>query len=157
MAGLLFLLAVAATFALGLMAVSIFQRREEARPRPPLAPIGDMGNGQLANGALNYPREYDSYKLMADTPRGPNTAAAMPRDYLEETPANVILFAGYAFAKDYHQARGHTSIRVGRTQDASRDREDAGHLLDLQEPRRAAADARDGRSGEVLRRQVRST
>ena len=30
-----------------------------------------------------------------------------PRDYLEEDPYQVILFAGYGFSKEYLQARGH--------------------------------------------------
>ncbi len=34
-----------------------------------------------------------------------------PRDYLEETPQLVLLFAGGGFAKDYRQARGHVWSR----------------------------------------------
>jgi nitrite reductase (cytochrome c-552) len=56
---------------------------------------------------LNFPREFDTFKLTADSSTRTKYGGADPRDYLAETPANAILFAGYAFAKDYRQARGH--------------------------------------------------
>ena len=56
----------------------------------------------------------------------------------------MILFAGYGFAKEYRQARGHVHSVEDVTQDAAGQREDARHVLDLQEPRRAAVDARNG-------------
>ena len=62
-----------------------------------------------------------------------------------ETPANVILFAGYGFAKEYRQARGHVHAIEDVTATKRVERQDAGHVLDVQEPRRAAADARDRR------------
>ncbi len=98
--------AMAATFILGLLAASIFQRREEARQRPPLQKIGEWEVDSSKWGA-NYPREYESAKKMADSTTRTKYGGAFPRDYLAETPANVVLFAGYGFAKDYQQARGH--------------------------------------------------
>ena len=44
---------------------------------------------------------------MADSTTHTKYGGADQRDYLQATPANVILFAGYGFAKDYRQARGH--------------------------------------------------
>ena len=41
-------------------------------------------------------------------PRQTKYGGAAKRDYLEEGPATVILFAGSTFDKEYHQARGHT-------------------------------------------------
>jgi len=64
---------------------------------------------------------------------------ARQRDYLEAAPANVILFAGYGFGKEYLSPRTRPCHR-GRDPDEARQREDAGHLLDVQEPGRAAAD-----------------
>jgi nitrite reductase (cytochrome c-552) len=94
------------TFLLGLLAASILQRREEARERLPLQKI-DALEVDSAKWGENYPREYSSYIKMEDSTTRTKYAGAFPRDYLEETPANVILFAGYGFAKEYHQARGH--------------------------------------------------
>jgi nitrite reductase (cytochrome c-552) len=98
--------AALATFLLGLLAASILQRREEARERLPLRPIGQWETDSGKWGE-NYPREYDSYKKMAESGTHTKYGGASQRDYLEATPANVILFAGYAFAKEYRQARGH--------------------------------------------------
>jgi nitrite reductase (cytochrome c-552) len=102
----LLIVTMAATFLLGLLAASILQRREEARQRLPLRPIGQWETDSAKWGE-NYPREYEAYKKMADSATRTKYGGAYPRDYLEETPANVILFAGYAFAKEYRQARGH--------------------------------------------------
>lgn len=95
-----------ATFLLGLLATSILTRREEARERQPLRPVGPWET-QSSPWGENYPRQYEAYKRMADSTTRTKYGGADPRDYLEESPANVILFAGYGFAKDYRQARGH--------------------------------------------------
>lgn len=100
------LAAALATFLLGLLAASILQRREEARQRLPLQTIDVWETDSRAWGA-NFPREYEAYRKMADSSTRTQYGGATPRDYLEETPANVILFAGYSFAKEYRQARGH--------------------------------------------------
>jgi nitrite reductase (cytochrome c-552) len=71
-----------------------------------LEPIAEFETDS-SKWAVNWPREYDRYKLMLDSTTKTRYAGSFPRDYLEETPANVILFAGYSFAKEYRQARGH--------------------------------------------------
>jgi nitrite reductase (cytochrome c-552) len=104
----LFLVAAVATLLLGLLAVSILQRREEAKARPPLVELAQF-EADSSRWGENYPRQYDRYRLLdKDTTTRTRYGGAFPRDYLEETPANVVLFAGYAFAKEYRQARGHT-------------------------------------------------
>ena len=102
----LFLLAMAGTFALGALGMSILQRREEARPRPPLREIAQWETDNAKWGE-NFPRQYDTYKQMARTDVHTRYGGSFQRDYLGETPANVILFAGYGFSKEYKQARGH--------------------------------------------------
>jgi nitrite reductase (cytochrome c-552) len=100
------LAAAVGTFVLGLLAASILERREEARQRLPLAKIADMETDSAKWGD-NYPREYETYKRMADSTEQTKYGGSTKRDYLAQTPANVILFAGYSFAKEYTQARGH--------------------------------------------------
>ena len=51
---------------LGLLAASILQRREEARQGLPLKPIGQWETDSAKWGD-NYPREYETYKEMADS------------------------------------------------------------------------------------------
>lgn len=91
---------------LGLLFASIMERRGEARLPAQLAPIDPLETDS-AKWAVNFPREYSRYKEMQDDTTKTKFGGAFPRDYLEETPANVILFSGYGFAKDYRQARGH--------------------------------------------------
>jgi nitrite reductase (cytochrome c-552) len=102
----LFIVTVGATFLLVSLAASILQRRQEATLQRPLQPIGQWEMDAAKWGA-NYPNEYESYKLMADSTKQTKYGGAAQRDYLEATPANVILFAGYGSAKDSRQARGH--------------------------------------------------
>ncbi len=96
----LMLMAAAATFGLGLLAASVLHRREEAAQQIPLRPIAEM-EMDPARWGENYPREYDSYKRMADSSAATKTkyGGATQRDYLEEGPANVILFGGFGFGK----------------------------------------------------------
>ena len=101
-----FLAVMVATFLLGVLAMSIFERRQEARVRLPLHPIAPMETDS-SKWAVNYPREYDSYRRTEDDTTRTKYGGADPRDLLAETPENVILFAGYGFAKEYRQARGH--------------------------------------------------
>jgi nitrite reductase (cytochrome c-552) len=106
---LVLLLAAGATFVLGLLASSILHRREEAAQNRPLQPIAEE-EMDSAKWAVNYPREYDSYRRMDDSSAATRTkyGGASKRDYLAADPATVILFAGSTFDKEYDQARGHT-------------------------------------------------
>lgn len=103
---LVFAVTLVITFVLGLLGSSILTRRREGLPPQPLHPIARW-ESDSSKWADNFPREYDRYRRMLETSTRTKYGGAFPRDYLEETPANVILFAGYSFAKEYRQARGH--------------------------------------------------
>ncbi|MEK7411699.1 MAG: ammonia-forming cytochrome c nitrite reductase subunit c552 [Planctomycetota bacterium] len=105
---LVFAVTVIAVFLLGLLSVSIIERRVEATASSRvLQPIAEW-ESDSSKWSANWPREYASYKQMEQTDSRTKYGGAGKRDLLEEDPNNVILFAGYAFAKDYNQARGHT-------------------------------------------------
>ena len=92
---------------LGLLLISIMERRWEAqRPALVLKPIADFEPDNAVWGQ-NYPREYESYSATEDDTTKTKFGGAFPRDYLEEDPNLVVLFAGYGFSKEYRQARGH--------------------------------------------------
>ena len=95
-----------AIFLLALLFASVVERRQEALIRPPLMPI-DRFETDSSQWAVNWPREYASYKQMEGKPTETKYGGSYPRDYLDITPANVVLFSGYGFAKEYLQARGH--------------------------------------------------
>ncbi|HOE05931.1 MAG TPA: ammonia-forming cytochrome c nitrite reductase [Bacteroidales bacterium] len=104
---LLFLGTVIVVFVLGLFASTIIQRRTEATVIN--APLYQLDKFEPRNEMWGkaYPREYETYKQMDDTSfRSKYNGNAM-RDALDEDPRLVILFAGYAFSKDYNQPRGH--------------------------------------------------
>lgn len=104
---LLFALAAVVVFVLGLLVASISERRAEAVPAAPLVAIGAY-ESDPAKWGVNFPRQYASFREMDDSTTTTTYSGSFPRDLLAETPANVVLFAGYPFAKDYLQARGHT-------------------------------------------------
>jgi nitrite reductase (cytochrome c-552) len=92
---------------LGLLAVSIMERRWEAqRPAVVVHPLGEWEPDNAVWGQ-NYPRQYESYMRTAITDTKTKYGGSYPRDYLDIDPYEVILFAGYGFSKDYVQARGH--------------------------------------------------
>lgn len=101
-----FVAALGGAVLLAILGASILERRGEAKRQLPLEPIAQFET-DAGKWAANYPREYDRYKLMENSETHTKYGGSFPRDYLEETPANVILFAGYGFAKEYRQARGH--------------------------------------------------
>jgi len=100
-------LLVAIVVLLGLLAVSIMERRWEAqRPAVAVQPVGEWEMDSEVWGR-NYPNEYESYLRTRITDTETRYGGSYPRDYLKADPRQVILFAGYGFSKDYRQARGH--------------------------------------------------
>ncbi len=103
----IFVMAAVIVILLGMLAVSIQERRwESQRPQHVVKPIGEWETDPAVWGA-NYPREYESWKRTKDSTTKTKFGGSYPRDYLDENPNLVILFAGYGFSKEYLQARGH--------------------------------------------------
>jgi len=104
---LIFFATVAIVFLLGMLASSIMERRAEAVfAYTPETKFSETEPRSSVWGEL-FPREYDSYLKTADTSfRSKYNGSAMV-DMLEESPRMVVLWAGYAFSKDYSQGRGH--------------------------------------------------
>lgn len=94
-------------FFIGLMASSVIERRTEATlVSKPMLKIGDFEPRNQLWGK-NYPREYNSYYETADTSFLSLHAGNATIDMLAEDPNLVVLWAGYAFSKEYKQSRGH--------------------------------------------------
>lgn len=106
-AWILFIATVVIVFMLGLLASSVIERRAEAVfAYKPITNIDEFEPRNTIWGK-NFPREYQSYLRTGDTSfRSKYNGSAMI-DMLEEDPRLVILWAGYSFAKDYNQGRGH--------------------------------------------------
>ncbi|HUH29490.1 ammonia-forming cytochrome c nitrite reductase [Gelidibacter sp.] len=103
----LFIVTIIVVFLLGLLASSIINRKSEAKYK--YVPSVVIGENEPRNEewGKNYPREYQSYLQTADTTFRSYQGGSATVDMLEEDPRMVLLWAGYAFSKDYNQGRGH--------------------------------------------------
>ncbi|GMV35588.1 MAG: cytochrome c-552 [Fimbriimonadales bacterium] len=103
-----FLGSVLGVVILGLLATSITERRAETRylALQMIQPIAEWESDNSKWG-VNFPREYNSWELTKKTDENTKYGGSGFRDYLADNPRLVIMWAGYAFAKDYAQARGH--------------------------------------------------
>ncbi|HRN46809.1 MAG TPA: ammonia-forming cytochrome c nitrite reductase [Niabella sp.] len=125
---LIVILLAAFAFGLGLLANSIIQRRAESKV------LSYQANKLNPFESVNekweefYPREYQSWKMTSDTTFKSKYHSSNIVDLLEERPEMVILWAGYAFSKDYGTPRGHYyaiqdvyhTLRTGAPSDTSK-------------------------------------
>ncbi|MGE5424636.1 MAG: ammonia-forming cytochrome c nitrite reductase subunit c552, partial [Syntrophothermus sp.] len=94
-------------FLLGLLASSIITRKAEKEyVYKPKVRIVDVEPRNSVYGE-NFPREYQSYLQTKDTSFRSKYNGSASIDELAEDPRMVVLWAGYAFSKDYWQSRGH--------------------------------------------------
>ena len=104
---LIFLSTLLVVFLVGLFGASIIQRRSEANFLfQQVKPIADWEPRNEVWGE-NYPREYQTYIQTLDTNFRSKHNTSGFTDALAKDPNLVILWAGYAFARDYNQPRGH--------------------------------------------------
>ncbi len=105
---LLFIAAMLIVFGLGMFASSVLNRRAE------IASVFNNKKTEIkgieARNELfadNYPREYQTWLGTLDTTFVSRYNSSQAADVLAERPNMVILWAGYAFSKDYTTPRGH--------------------------------------------------
>jgi len=114
---------VAALISAGIVAllVNIFERQQEARnPFYRVVELTDDTEDPAVWGK-NFPAQYDDYRRTVDQvrtrfggsealPRAPTKAdprSVVAQSKIEEDPRLKIMWAGYAFAKDFREERGH--------------------------------------------------
>lgn len=115
------LIAVIAAFAGFALLVNIFERKQEARnPFFRVVELTDATEDPAVWGK-NFPLQYDGYKRTSDQvrtryggsealPRTPTQAdprSVIAQSKIEEDPRLKIMWAGYAFARDFREERGH--------------------------------------------------
>ena len=89
--------------------VNIFERKSEAKdPYLKLVNVGE-GTTDSQPWGVNWPREWDSYQRTADATRTQygGSDGSPSRSRLEKDPWLTRMFAGYAFAIDFRERRGH--------------------------------------------------
>ncbi|MHC1775453.1 MAG: ammonia-forming cytochrome c nitrite reductase [Lentimicrobium sp.] len=103
----IFLATVAVVFVLGIFAASILERRTESKLYfQTVKAIPDWEPRNEVWGE-NFPREYETYLSTLDTGFQSGHGGSANIDYLEKYPELVVLWAGYAFSREYNQGRGH--------------------------------------------------
>jgi nitrite reductase (cytochrome c-552) len=107
LAWVLFIGTAVVVFLLGMLGATIIERRTEGvvagipvRPLPEFEPRNAVWGEQ-------YPRQFESYLRTLDTTFASKHGGSQHRDMLAQHPEMVVLWAGYAFARDYNQIRGH--------------------------------------------------
>jgi nitrite reductase (cytochrome c-552) len=109
--------------------VNIFERRQEARnPFYRVVELTDETEDPAVWGK-NFPLQYDDYKRTVDqvrtryggsealprTPTNSDPRSVVSQSKLEEDPRLKIMWAGYAFAKDFREERGHAYMLEDQT------------------------------------------
>ena len=103
----LFGVTIVIVFLLGLLASSVTERKaEEAYVYKPTVKLTEFEPRNEVWGE-NFPRQFQSYYQTSDTTFRSKYNGNSMIDMLEVDPRLVVLWAGYGFAKDYNQGRGH--------------------------------------------------
>ncbi len=91
-----------------LIGVLVFMKNTAtpARGVTPLKVIAAM-EPDSSQWGLNFPNQYSTLLLTKDNNIRTTYGGSDPFSHLEDDPRLVILFAGYAFSKDYNDDRGH--------------------------------------------------
>ena len=125
---LLFFVSMAVVFCLGLAVSALSERRAEVvsifnnrkNPMKGIVPQNEKFQS-------DFPREYQTWTETAITDFQSEFNGNIQVDVLEQRPEMVILWAGYAFSKDYATPRGHmhaiedirATLRTGAPQTAN--------------------------------------
>jgi nitrite reductase (cytochrome c-552) len=99
-------LIAAATFGITMLLMNIRERNREAHSA--YVPVVRVTEDTLdpTVWGRNFPREYESFARTAETGRT-KYGGSEPYSHLERDPRLKRIFAGYAFALDYREDRGH--------------------------------------------------
>ena len=121
--------AVLATIVGVALLMNIFERKQEARnPFYRVVELTDDTDDPAVWGK-NFPQQYDDYKRTVDQvrtryggseaePRTPTKAdprLVVAQSKIEEDPRLKVMWAGYAFAKDFREERGHAYMLDDQT------------------------------------------
>jgi nitrite reductase (cytochrome c-552) len=111
-------LSAVASFALAALIVTMYQRKDEARnPYVRLVSVDENTTDPVQWGK-NWQRQYDAYLRTVDQThtRYGGSEGAVPESRLENDPWLVRMFAGYAFALDFRERRGHAYMLYDQEQ-----------------------------------------
>ena len=101
--------AMIAVFLLGLVVSSLMERRAEVASvfNNKRTEFTDSIIAQNERFKADYPREYETWAMTEDTTFVSMYNSSQEVDVLAQRPEMVILWAGYAFSRNYNTPRGH--------------------------------------------------
>jgi len=123
------LVATLATIGGVALLINIFERRQEGRnPFYRVVELTDETEDPAVWGK-NFPLQYDDYKRTVDqartryggsealprTPTNSDPRSVVSQSKLEEDPRLKVMWAGYAFARDFREERGHAFMLDDQT------------------------------------------
>jgi nitrite reductase (cytochrome c-552) len=123
------LVATLATIGGVALLINIFQRRQEGRnPFYRVVELTDETEDPAVWGK-NFPLQYDDYKRTVDqtrtryggsealprTPTNFDPRSVVSQSKIEEDPRLKVMWAGYAFARDFREERGHAFMLEDQT------------------------------------------
>jgi nitrite reductase (cytochrome c-552) len=111
-------LSAAGSFAIAFLIVTMYQRKDESRnPYVRLVPV-DENTTDPAQWGKNWPRQHDAYSRTVDQThtRYGGSEGAVPESRIEQDPWLRRMFAGYAFALDFRERRGHAYMLYDQAQ-----------------------------------------
>lgn len=129
-AWLIVAVAMVAVFLLGLLAASITERKAEVASIYNNKKVEITGvEAKNEKWGLNYPREFETWKMTEKTDFKSKFMSSEAEDVLAARPDMVVLWAGYAFSRDYATPRGHMhaiedmrrTLRTGSPKDGKGD------------------------------------
>src|SRR5579883_2180109 len=129
LAAVTIVLAAIAAFSVTGLLINIFERKQEARN--PFYRVVEL-NDTISDPAVwgkNFPLQYDLYlrtvdmqrskyggsEAMLHSPTQADPRSVVARSKLELDPRLKVMWAGYAFSKDYRERRGHAYMLEDQT------------------------------------------
>jgi len=109
----LILVGIILVLAAVLTGILVFMKNQPAQQRS-IAPIVEIKalEPDSSKWGLNFPNQWSSLQNTVTNNIRTTYGGSDKFSHLEEDPRQVILFAGYAFSKDYNEERGHANSLV---------------------------------------------
>jgi nitrite reductase (cytochrome c-552) len=112
---------------------NIYSRKSEAENKYDNLVKVTEDDTDAAKWGLNWPKQYDSYKLNAETTRtrfgGHGGSEALPEQKIDRDPWLKRMFKGYAFSIDYRDRRGHAYMLEDQEQSERQTKPQTGSCL----------------------------
>lgn len=114
--------------------VNIFERKQEAKVATTTRLVEvTRDTTDPAKWGVNWPKQYDSYLLTAQTTRtrfgGHGGSEALPQEKIDRDPWLKRMFLGYAFSIDYRDRRGHAYMLQDQEQTQRQTKPQSGSCL----------------------------